>query len=86
MIEDLQFAIRFRGRIKISWKLHRLHFTTTILDETYLAHEDEKEITLPLPFWDSLDDGMLFFEIEALGISEIYRFPLCEHYCAFALH
>lgn len=73
-IEDLQFAIRFRGRIKISWKLHRLHFTTTILDETYLTHEEEREVALPLAFWNTLEDGMLFFEIEALGISEITDF------------
>lgn len=74
VVDNLQFAIRCKGKLKITWKLHRLHFSTIVLDEMYLEHETEKETVLPLPFWETLTDGMLFFEIEALSKAEITNF------------
>lgn len=73
-VEDLTFNLRFKGNIKITWILYRLHFSLRILDESYLKNENVTEVSIPLTFWKSLEDGMLAFEIEALEDSEIYDF------------
>lgn len=73
-IDDLSFTLKFKGKIKLSWFQHRLHFSLRILDETYLNSDELTTITIPLPFWKDLEDGMLAFEIEALEESEIHNF------------
>lgn len=73
-IVDLTFNIKFKGKIKITWLLHRLHFSLRILDESYLECDSLTTMSLPLAFWNSLEDGMLAFEIEALDRAEIHSF------------
>lgn len=73
-VSDLSFNIRFKGKIKISWFLHRLYFSPRILEETFLENETLDTVSIPLDFWSRLEDGMLAFEIEALEESEIYNF------------
>lgn len=73
-ISNLSFNIRFKGKIKIKWFLHRLHFSLRFLDEIYLENNSLDTFLFPLDFWASLEDGMLAFEIEAFEDSEIYSF------------
>lgn len=73
-IAELNFTIRFKGKIKIIWHLHRLHFSHRILNEVYLENSELSEVTIPLLFWDSLEQGMLAFDIEALSDAEVHDF------------
>ena len=73
-IEDLNFNIKYKGKIKISWILHRLHYGMKILKEDYLESKSIEEKNIALDFWDDLEDGMLAFVIEASDESEIYDF------------
>lgn len=73
-VEELNFNILFQGSIKITWFLNRLHFSSKILEETYLTNNKLDTISIPLTFWKNLEDGMLSFEIEALESSEIHSF------------
>lgn len=73
-VEDLSFNILFKGSIKITWFLNRLHFSSKVLEETYLTNNELDTISIPLTFWKNLEDGMLAFEIEALESSEIHSF------------
>lgn len=73
-VSDLFFSIKFKGKVKITWFLHRLHFSFRILNEIYLENNSLNTVTFPLHFWDSLEDGMLAFEIEGLEESEIHSF------------
>lgn len=73
-IDNLDFSIYFKGKIKLTWRLRRLHFSDSILSECYLTHEEFKESTVSLDFWNRIDDGMITFDIEALATSEIISF------------
>lgn len=73
-VADLSFSIEFKGKIKITWILHRLHFSLRILDEIHLENATFSTIRIPLLFWENLEDGMLAFEIEALEDSEVRNF------------
>ena len=73
-VKDMQFTIKFRGKIKIIWHLHRLHFSHTLLEEMYLNHTHMAEASFPLTFWEGLQDGMLSFDIEAFGHTEVHGF------------
>ena len=73
-IENLNFNIKYKGKIKISWILHRLHYGMKILKEDYLESKSIEEKNIALDFWDDLEDGMLAFVIEASDKSEIYDF------------
>lgn len=73
-VETLSFSIKFKGKIKIIWHLHRLHFSHRLLEEMYLDSDGSSEISFPLSFWNDLEDGILSFDIEALDKSELYCF------------
>ncbi|MBF0752097.1 MULTISPECIES: glycosyltransferase [unclassified Pasteurella] len=73
-INDLNFSIKFKGKIKIVWFLNRLHFSKKILKEVYLETENLSEVSVSLEFWQELEDGMLAFELIALSQSEIHQF------------
>ncbi|MDE8035556.1 glycosyltransferase [Actinobacillus equuli subsp. equuli] len=73
-LDDLNFSITFKGKIKINWILNRLHYSPKILDEIYLDNAELLETSFNLPFWNELEDGMLFFSIQALDKSVITDF------------
>jgi hypothetical protein len=73
-VEDLIFTIAFKGRVKITWFLHRLYYSRRILGENYAESIGKDPVQLPLEFWPDLEDGMLAFEVEALEETEIYNF------------
>ena len=74
VIEDLNLKLKFKGKIKIIFKLNHLYFNSKILNEIYFESKETKEIIVPLSFFKELKDGMLFFEIRGLEISEVYSF------------
>ena len=53
-VNDLNLTIKFKGKIKITWFLHRPHFSGRILAENYLTSKCLKEISVPLEFWGNL--------------------------------
>lgn len=71
---DLNLTIRLKGKVKITWFLHRAYFSGRILAENYISSNDFNDIVIPLTFWTDLEDGMLIFEVEALDDSEISHF------------
>lgn len=73
-VNDLNLTIKFKGKIKITWFLHRPHFRGRILAENYLTSKGLKEISVPLEFWGNLEDGMLVFDIEALEETQVVDF------------
>lgn len=73
-IDDLSFTLKFKGEVRIVWKLERLHYSSTILSENYLTSDNVQEISFSLPFWHLISDGMLYFEITALSKSQIFSF------------
>lgn len=73
-VNDLIFSIKFKGKIKIVWHLHRLHFSHRLIEEMYFENDNISEISFSLTFWKDLEDGMLSFDIEALDYSELYDF------------
>ena len=73
-VNDLIFSIKFKGKIKIIWHLHRLHFSYRLIEEMYFENDNISEISFSLTFWKDLEDGMLSFDIEALDYSELYDF------------
>ena len=60
VIEDLNLKIKFKGKIKIIFKLSCLYSSNRVLSELYFENKDIKE--------------MLFFEIRGLDTSEVYSF------------
>ena len=73
-VDNLAFSITFKGKIKITWRLRRLHFSDRILTEEYLVHDSIKTSTISLDFWKVVEDGMVSFDIEAIASSEIINF------------
>lgn len=73
-VDNLDFNIRFKGKIKVIWRLRRLDFSDRVLGENYLESNDFTTQTISLSFWKNLEDGMLSFDIESLGYSEITDF------------
>lgn len=73
-VNDLIFSIKFKGKIKIIWNLHRLHFSHRLIEKMYFENDNISEISFSLTFWKDLEDGMLSFDIEALDYSELYDF------------
>lgn len=73
-VNDLIFSIKFKGKIKIIWRLDRLHFSHKLIEEMHLESDNVTETSFPLTFWKDLEDGMLSFDIEALDYSELYSF------------
>lgn len=75
-LKQLTFALIFRGRIKIKWQLHRAHHQFRVLAEHILEQQTLSDVHIPLEFWQwcDVEDGMLFFEIEALTSSTISHF------------
>ena len=73
-VNDLIFSVKFKGKIKIIWRLDRLHFSHKLIEEMYLESDNVTETSFPLTFWKDLEDGMLSFDIEALDYSELYSF------------
>ncbi|UKH25710.1 glycosyltransferase [Actinobacillus pleuropneumoniae] len=78
-VNDLNFSIIFKGKIKITWFINRLHYSPKILDEMYLDNTDLSEVSFALPFWNELEDGMLAFSIQALDESIITDFSYFTH-------
>ena len=74
IIEDLNLKIKFKGKIKLIFKLNHLYFNTKILNELCFESKEVKEVLIPLSFFEDLKDGMLFFEIRGLETSEVYSF------------
>lgn len=74
VIEDLNLKIKFKGKIKIIFKLSCLYSSTKVLNEFYFENKEIKEVLIPLYFFDELKNGMLFFEIRGLETSEVYGF------------
>ena len=74
VIEDLNLKIKFKGKIKIIFKLSCLYSSNRVLSELYFENKDIKEILIPLYFFNELKNGMLFFEIRGLDTSEVYSF------------
>lgn len=73
-VNDLIFSVKFKGKIKIIWRLDRLHLSHKLIEEMYLESDNVTETSFPLTFWKDLEDGMLSFDIEALDYSELYSF------------
>ncbi len=73
-LQDLSFLITFKGKIKITWFVNRLHFSPKIVKELYLEHKDLIEAQIDLGFWSELEDGMLAFSIDAFSSAEIHQF------------
>ncbi|WP_373819009.1 glycosyltransferase [Glaesserella sp.] len=73
-VDNINFTIKFKGKIKIVWNLHRLHFSHKLLEEMYFDNVELSEITFPLKFWKDLDAGMLSFDIEAFSEAELHSF------------
>lgn len=73
-IQDLSFLISFKGKIKITWYVNRLHFSRKVVKEAYLENQELSEVQLPLEFWNELEDGMLAFDIEAFSSAEVHSF------------
>ena len=73
-VNDLIFSVKFKGKIKIIWRLDRLHFSHKLIEEMHLESDNVTETSFPLTFWKDLEDGMLSFDIEALDYSELYSF------------
>lgn len=73
-IDNLNLSITFKGKIKLVWHLHRLHFSHRILEEVVLENKELSTVDLPLSFWPKLEDGLLSFDLEALEESEITDF------------
>ncbi len=78
-IKDLYLSLKFKGKIKVTISLHRLYYSYEVLKESKLESEEISEIIIPLEFWDTLEDGMLSFDIVALTESEIYNFSYCTN-------
>ena len=74
VIEDLNLKIKFKGKIKIIFKLSCLYSSNRVLSELYFENKDIEEILIPLYFFNELKNGMLFFEIRGLDTSEVYSF------------
>ena len=72
IVDNLNLTIKLKGKVKITWFLHRPYFSGRILAENYLSTNESEEVIIPLDFWLDLEDGMLSFEIEALEDSEIF--------------
>ena len=70
----LHFQLLLKGKLKITWRLRRLHFSDRILTEEYLVHDSIKTSTISLDFWKVVEDGMVSFDIEAIASSEIINF------------
>lgn len=73
-VADLGILLKFRGKIKVKFYLHRLYYSYRALKEVYLESTEVKEVKIPLEFWENLEDGMLAFDVEGLESSEIYSF------------
>ncbi|WGE42144.1 glycosyl transferase [Actinobacillus equuli] len=73
-VNDLHFVIKFKGKIKITWYVNRLHFSRKIVKEVYLENKELSKVQFELEFWNELEDGMLAFNIEALETSEVHDF------------
>ncbi|MDY3277122.1 MAG: hypothetical protein SOX67_03550 [Staphylococcus chromogenes] len=73
-IVDLSFSIQFKGKIKIVWYVNRLHFSRKVVSEIILENSELSTVTLPLEFWNELEDGMLAFDIQAFSESEVHDF------------
>lgn len=73
-VNDLSLNLTFKGKIKLLWQLDRLHYSSKVLGENYLISDDFKTVNIPLEFWNSLEDGILFFSIVALDDSEVSTF------------
>ena len=56
-INNLTFTIKVKGNVKITWFLHRAYFSGRILGEDYISNSELSEVSIPLKFWDSLEDG-----------------------------
>lgn len=73
-IDSLYFSIKFKGKIKIEWFVNRLKFSSRIFKSVILESDSLSEHTIPLEFWDELEDGMLAFDIYGLDYSSIESF------------
>ena len=65
-ISNLQFIVEGNGNFLIQFGLHRLGHAHRWLHETEVALEHQERI-IDLPFWECLEDGMLYFKIIALS-------------------
>ena len=70
----MNLKIKFKGKIKIIFKLSCLYSSNRVLSELYFENKDIEEILIPLYFFNELKNGMLFFEIRGLDTSEVYSF------------
>ncbi|QRN40963.1 MAG: glycosyl transferase [Neisseriaceae bacterium] len=73
-IHQLSFRIIFFGHIKLTWKVKAIQRSDFVLQENILNNEQLSEVIINLPFWNELTEGMLFFEVQALDISQISSF------------
>ena len=73
-VNDLSLNLTFKGKIKLVWRLDRLHYSSKVLGENYLISDDFNTVNIPLEFWGALEDGILSFSIVALDDSEVSTF------------
>ncbi len=70
-IEHLGFRICGRGAIALRFGLHRLGMSHRWLAEFTLKFDGEEEKFVDLPFWPTLEDGMVYASVSALAASEV---------------
>ena len=73
-LTNLSLCLNFRGQFKITWKVRILHQGDKVVQEDRVVGEEIGSQEIVLPFWDSLSEGMLFFELQALEDSVLFGF------------
>lgn len=66
-IDDLHLVLRGSGTFALRFGLHRIGHGHRWLDEQTVKLTEGKDFTTELAAWDSLDSGMLYFSLEAIG-------------------
>ena len=65
-LNDLFIVIKGSGRFLLRFGLHRMGHAHRWLTEQVVECKQCNDVIIELPFWDKLDDGMLYFYLEAL--------------------
>ena len=68
-IQQLLFRIEGRGAFRLRFGIHNWHQAQKWLHEVDVQLNDESDDSkdIPLPFWDSIESGLLYCSFESLG-------------------
>lgn len=69
-VNDLNLKIQGKGKVRLRFGNHILDHAHRWLDEMDIELSDTP-LNIPLPFWNELDNGMLYFSVMAIENAEI---------------